>query len=197
MTGLFTAFLLPALLLGGVPIFIYVYAILRWRAGSREEPGIGSYSLVLMFRLIAVLLGVSSISLLLYAAMSHHDLEELTRVCWPILVSSLIFLVVQFVVGTALGPPDRFAEARRIFGGGLVAISGLVTFAALIALLVTMWEEVPEDIEAIAKDHADRLKGFGSWFGCFGAVYLASALRMARGAGPRPSRSPPAGPSAP
>ncbi len=195
MTGLFTALLVPIALIGAIPIFIYVYAILRWRAGSAEEPGMGSYSLVLMFRLMALLLGVSSVSLLLYAAMSSNDLDEMTRICWPILVGSLVFLAVQFVVGTALGPPGRFAPARRIFGGGLVAITGIVTLGALIALLVTMWEKVSDEPDSFgAKNHADKLKGFGSWLVCYGSVYLASALRMARAVGAGTSRSPGATP---
>jgi hypothetical protein len=181
-TALFSAFLLPVLLIGAVPMFIYVYAILRWRAGSREEPGIGSYSLVLMFRLIALLLGAGALSLLLYAAFSSRDQEELTRVCWPILVASIVFLGIQFLLGSVLGPAQRFVEARRIFGGGLVAISGLVMFAALVALLVTLWEEVPEETRA-AEGHADRIKAFGTWLFCFGSIYVTSSVRMARAAG--------------
>lgn len=199
MTGLFSAILVPIALIGAIPIFIYVYVVMRWRAGSAGEPGIGSYSLVLMFRLMAVLLGVGALSLLLYAMISSDDHEEMTRVCWPVLVASVVFLGVQFVVGTALGPPDRFEAARRIFGGGLVAISGIITFGALVALLVTKWQKVPDDPDNHAtKQHVDMLKAFGCWLFCFGAVYLASALRMARASGPRPSWSPgPAGPTTP
>jgi len=191
LPGLFTAFLLPVMLLGAVPIFIYVYAILRWRAGSREEPGIGSYSLVLMFRLISVLVGLSAFAMLLYAAMSDKDTEELTRICWPLLVASLAFLAVQFVVGAALGPADRFPEARRIFGGGLVAISGIITFVVLAGLLVTLWEDVPDEAGSVgAKNHADQLKGFGAWLLCYGAAYLASAVKMALPVGQRAMRTP-------
>jgi hypothetical protein len=172
-------------------MFIYVYAILRWRAGSASEPGIGSYGLMLMFRLIAVLLAVSAVSLLIYAAMSDEDSDQMIRICWPVLVASLVFLLVQFVIGTTLGPADRFPEARRIFGGGLVAVTGMVTFAALVGLLVTVWEKTPDDPDGFqAKGHADRLKAFGAWLLCFGAVYLASAVRMARVVGARIARGP-------
>jgi len=189
MTGLFSALLLPIALIGAVPIFIYVYAILRWRAGSAEEPGIGSYSLVLMFRLVAVLLAVSSISLLLYEAMSNDDHEEMTRICWPVLVASIVFLAVQFVVGTALGAPGRFAAARRIFGGGLVAVSGIVTFGALIALLVTKWEEVPDEPDSFgAKNHVDKLKAFGSWLAwVHSTAFLMHSLMLSS---PRSTMSP-------
>lgn len=174
-------FFVPIALIGGIPLFIYIYAILRWRAGSAEEPGMGSYSLVLMFRLVAVLLGLSSLSLLLYAALSSHEHDDMTRVCWPLLIAALIFLFIQFFVGAALGAADRFAAARRIFGGGLVAISGLITLGALIGFLVTMWEKTPDKpAEPSVGDHADRLKAFLCWFLCFGVVYLASAFKMAR-----------------
>ncbi len=183
-TALFSAMLLPLMLIGAVPLFIYVYAILRWRAGSGAEPGMGSYSLVLMFRLISLLLSASCISLLLYVAMSEEDHDELKRICWPVLVASLAFQLFQWILGLYIGSPDRFVPARRIFGGGLVAISGLVTLGALIALLVTLWERVPENPESFgAKGHSDRLVAFGAWLGCYGAVYLISSLRMARTVG--------------
>jgi hypothetical protein len=89
--------------------------------------------------------------------------------------------VIQYVMGSALDAEGRFNAARRIFGGGLVAISGLVTFAALAGLLVTFWEKVP-DFDRAQENHVDRIKAFGSWFVCFGAVYFAAATRMARGA---------------
>ncbi|MFI5402505.1 MAG: hypothetical protein ACHQ1G_06175 [Planctomycetota bacterium] len=181
--------MVPILLIAGTPLFIYVYAIIRWRAGAGGEPGLGSYALVLMFRLFAVLLGLCALSLLLYSFMSSNDLKEMTRVCWPVLIASLLFLVVQFVVGSALGPGDRFVAARRIFGGGLVAVSGMIMFGALVALLVTYWEEVPDDPESRgAKNHTDQIKAFGSWLFCFGTVYLASAVKMARAAGEGMSR---------
>lgn len=179
-SALFGVFLVPIALLAAAPLFIYVYVILRWRAGSAEEPGMGSYSLVLMFRLFSVLLGLASISLLLYAAISSEDHESMTRVCWPVLVASLVFLAVQFVLGSVLDPEGRFAAARRLFGGGLVAISGVVTLVVLVALLVTLWEEVTPNRDE--KAHDEQLKAFGCWLVCFGAVYLASAVRMARGA---------------
>jgi len=181
--------MVPLLLIAGTPLFIYIYAIVRWRAGTGGEPGIGSYALVLMFRLFAVLIGLSALSLLLYAMMSDNELEKMTRICWPVLVSSVLFLAVQFVVGTALGPSDRFAAARRIFGGGLVAVTGMITFGALIALLITKWEEVPDEPESfVVKDHADKVKAFGAWLFCFGVVYLTGAVKMARAVGEGMSR---------
>jgi heme A synthase len=179
--ALMSAMVLPLLLISAVPLFIYIYAIVRWRAGTGGEPGIGSYALVLMFRLFAALLGLSAIALLLYAMLSSDEHEDLTRVCWPVLVASLLFLAVQFVIGTTLAPTDRYAVAKRIFGGGFVAVSGFLTFASLVALLVTKWQKTPDDPDShAAKQQVDMLKAFGSWLFCFGAVYIASALRMAR-----------------
>jgi uncharacterized BrkB/YihY/UPF0761 family membrane protein len=177
--AIFSAMILPIMIIAAVPLFIYVYAIVRWRAGVGGEPGIGSYCLVLMFRMFAVLVGLSALSPLVYAMLSSEDLDEMTRVCWPALFASLLFLAVQLVVGAALGPTDRYAPARRIFGGGLVAITGLITFSALVALLVTKWQEVPES-EGAARDRTEFMKGCGAWLVCFGSVYLASAMKMAR-----------------
>lgn len=194
MPALAGAFMVPVLLVGAVPLFIYVYAIVRWRAGVGGEPGIGSYALVLMFRLFAVLCGLSALALLLYAAISNDEHEDMTRVCWPVLLSSLLFLAVQFVIGTALAPTDRYAPARRIFGGGLAAIAGLITFGALIGLLVTKWQEVPEH-PAAQESRTDMMKAFGCWLVCFGGVYIATALKMAKSIATTPP--PPASAAAP
>lgn len=189
MEFLTSAFLAPVFLIGAIPLFIYLYAILRWRAGGGEEPGIGSYGLVLTFRLVSLLLATGALSLLFYAAVSKDDQEVMTRVCMPILVGSLIFLAVQYALGLALGPTESFRAARRIFGGGLVAISGMVTFGALIALLVTLWEKPPDLAAGYDWDvHTERLKGCYCWLICFGVVYLLSFLTMARAVRERPIR---------
>ena len=57
--------------------------------------------------------------------------------------------------------------------------TGLITFGSLIGLLVTKWQEIPESASR-AQDRTELLKGFGAWLVCFGAVYIASAMKMAR-----------------
>jgi hypothetical protein len=176
-TFLTSAILLPVVLVGSVPLFIYLYAILRWRAGGGGEPGLGSYGLVLTFRMIAFLLVAGAAAQLLYAWRSDGEHDEMVRVCWGLVVAAGIFLLIHLPLGFVLRPAAGDEVARRLFGGGLLAVSGLVSFGALIFYMVTAFEEVPD---GPATSHDEKLKAAGSWLVCFLVVYIASAAAMSR-----------------
>jgi hypothetical protein len=173
------ALVVPLLLFVSVPFFLYVYVVVRWRAGGGGEPGLGSYGLVMAFRMLAFLMGAGAIAQLLYCAMSAEEYEEMMRVCWGILFAAGIFLVLHIPLGMVLRPAGDFAPARRIFGGGLLLVAGMITLGALVLLMVTLSQKVP-DRPGAEESHSDQLKAAGSWLACFGLVYVASAVVMAR-----------------
>jgi len=181
--ALLSGMMIPLMIIGSVPLFIYIYALIRWRAGGEEEPGLGSYALVLAFRMIAVLLGVSAIAMMLYIVLSDEDHEEVKRVVNAVFVSAALFLGIQFALAAPLRPGGRFRPARRLFGGGVVGIAGLLTLAAMLASLIVIFQD-PETERQI-EQHRDMLKAFGSWLVCFGALYVGSSFWMARDVGAR------------
>jgi hypothetical protein len=167
--------LLPVVLVGAAPIFIYLYAILRWRSGGIGEPGIGSYGLVLYFRTAALLLGVGAVSLLVYILLSAEEHDDMERVCWGILVASVVILGIHVPLGAMLRPEGDCHAATRLFGGGLMGIAGLVVFVALVLFMVTLFEDYRNE-----EQHIDQLKAFSSWAVCFGLLYFLTARNMAR-----------------
>jgi hypothetical protein len=175
-----SAILLPVLLVGSVPLFIYLYAILRWRSGGGGEPGLGSYGLVLTFRMIALLLVAGAFAQLLYAWRSEDEHDAMVRICWGLIVAAGIFLLIHLPLGFVLKPAFGDDIARRLFGGGLLCVSGLVSFGALVFYMVTAFEEVPEGAGRMATGHDERLKAAGSWLVCFLVVYIGSAAAMSR-----------------
>lgn len=175
-----SAILLPVMAVSSVPLFIYLYAILRWRSGGSGEPGLGSYGLVLTFRMIALLLVAGAFAQLLYAWRSEDKHPEMVRVCWALIVAAAIFLLIHLPLGAVLRPAAGAQVARRLFGGGLLCVSGMVSFGALVFYMVTAFEEVPEASGRIASGHEDRLKAAGSWLICFLVVYIGSVAAMSR-----------------
>jgi Ca2+/H+ antiporter len=171
-----SSLMIPVLLIAGFPVFIYMYALLRWRAGNVDEPGQGSFALVLMFRMMATLLAVGCVAALLYSARSEEQHKDLNRVCWGLLVGSVIFLGLQFLLGALLQPSGRFDAARRLFGGGLVGVAGIVTLMALLAYVVGLFQEVREHQK---ESHAEFLRVCSSVLLCFGATYVTSSVTMA------------------
>jgi len=180
--GLFTSALIaPLVLLGGIPVFIYLYAILRWRAGGAHEPGLGSYSLVLFFRTIALLLSTGAVSLLVYLLLAKDENDQMMRACWAVLLSSVVFLAVQVYIGGLLRPAGGCIPATRLFGGGLMGIAGAIVFGALVVLFVTLLEKMPDDPESVRFERRnDTLKMVGSWLFCFGVLYGCSAKAMSK-----------------
>jgi len=175
-----SAILLPVMAVSAIPLFIYLYAILRWRSGGGGEPGLGSYGLVLTFRMISLLLVAGAVAQLLYAWRSEDDHPTMVRVCWGLIVAAAIFLLIHLPLGAVLRPPSGAAVARRLFGGGLLCVSGMVAFGALIFYMVTAFEDISDSSSRMVASHEDRLKAAGSWLICFLAVYLGSVAAMSR-----------------
>jgi hypothetical protein len=123
---------------------------------------------------------VGALAMLLYAWRSEHELDEMVRVCWGLIVAAGIFLVIHLPLGAVLKPASGDEVARRLFGGGLLCVSGLVSFGALVFYMVTAFEEVPDDFERAMTSHDEKLKAAGSWLICFLVVYIASAAAMSR-----------------
>lgn len=180
------ALVVPLVLAFSVPLFIYLYVILRWRAGGAGEPGLGSYSLVLTFRTLAILLGTGAVATLLYTMLSKDRHEELSRACWGLLLAAAVFGALHIPVGLVLKPNADVTAARRLFGGALLTVPGLICFGALVFFAVSLLEKLPEEGTALferrAADHREKLKAGGSWLFCFAALYLGWASLMARSA---------------
>ncbi|HEX5138473.1 MAG TPA: hypothetical protein VFY93_15985 [Planctomycetota bacterium] len=175
-----SAILLPVMAISSIPLFVYLYAILRWRSGGGGEPGLGSYGLVLTFRMISLLLVAGAFAQLLYAWRSGDEHAAMVRVCWGLIVAAAIFLLIHLPLGAVLRPPAGADIARRLFGGGLLCVSGMVSFGALVFYMVTAFEEVPESTGRLVSSHEERLKAAGSWLICFLVVYLGSVAAMSR-----------------
>jgi hypothetical protein len=174
-----SAILLPVMVVSSVPLFIYLYAVLRWRSGGSGEPGLGSYGLVLTFRMISLLLVAGAFAQLLFAWRSADEHPAMVRVCWGLIVAAAIFLLIHLPLGAVLRPAVGGDIARRLFGGGLLCVSGMVSFGALVFYMVTAFEEVP-DIDRMTSSHEERLKAAGSWLICFLVVYIGSVAAMSR-----------------
>lgn len=168
------------------PLFPFLYVVLRWRAEGRREPGIGTYGALLYFCTLSFLLFLCGAANLTYGAISVTPIqEELRRMSWGLLFGSLVFLVVNGSLVLRLKMGLEYPEARRIFAGFLTVLTGLVAFAAVIMLFVTLFKRVPPGREQAAVERTDEIRLYGVWTGYFLLTYSFTALRMSRAAARR------------
>jgi len=164
-----------------LPLFPFLYIVLRWRSGGVDEPGVGTLGAVLYFRVLSAIAVLASISLLLYAWWSKEENESLSRTAYGILAAGAVFFLLNLGLGCALPEAQAHHPARRVFGGFLLVLAGLVALVAITGLSVTLFEKRPEHDAAIEL-RDDRLKGWIAVGLVWGPTYVASLVRMARSA---------------
>jgi len=163
------------------PLFPFIYVVLRWRSGDEHEPGSGTYAGLLYFATAGLLLGLAGAANLTYGWMSTTEIvEEQIRLSWGMFVGSAFFLGLNLALLRRHGPRPRLRDARRVFGGFLMVMAGLVTFAAIVLFFIEVFRDASTEREVI--ERVDDLKAYGAWAGYYLLTYLAAVTVLARGA---------------
>jgi hypothetical protein len=164
------------------PLFPFIYVVLRWRTEGAQEPGVGTYGGLLYFRTAALLLVIAGAANLTYGYLSTTPVDdELTRMSWGLFIGSVLFMGLNTWLGRFVDVPKP-QHARRVFGGFLMIMAGLVALFVLILFFITVFTKVPEDNAKAVDLHADDLKLYGSWAAYYLATYLTATVLLARGA---------------
>ncbi|NRA95794.1 MAG: hypothetical protein HRU14_06245 [Planctomycetes bacterium] len=153
--------------------FPMLYIILRWRSQGSGEPGIGTYAATHYFRGVALLVGVTAIAMLSYAAVSTEGQEDLARLAGGLLTGSVIFFVPHHLVAMQRhrGEGD---PVGRVFTGFILLIAGTFSLVSIMVLLVLLFQE----------DHSDSpredIRVAVSFAWVFSLTYLFLLGRMLR-----------------
>lgn len=171
------------------PIFPFLYLVLRMRAEAAggREPGTGTYGGLLYFRTAGLLLCVAGAANLSYGWVSTTPVEPaMTRLSWGLFLGSGLFMLLNTFLGRFVHVPRSGREARRVFGGFVMILAGLVAFFAVVMLFITWFEEPGEPVAGVsptpAELRADEIKLWGAWTLYFLALYLAAVLLLSRSA---------------
>lgn len=166
------------------PLFPFIYVVLRWRTEGQQEPGVGTYGALLYFRTAALLLVIAGAANLTYGYISTTPIdEELTRMSWGLFLGSALFMGLNTWLGRFVDVPKP-QHARRVFGGFLMIMAGLVSLFVLILFFITVFKKVPEDSAKAAEVRVDDLKLYGAWSVYYLTTYLTATVLLSRGARP-------------
>jgi len=99
---------------------------------------------------------------------------------WGLFLGSAIFMGLNTWLGRFVNVP-RPQHARRVFGGFLMIMAGLVSLFVLIMFFITVFTKVPFGNEKAAALHVDDLKLYGSWSAYYLATYLTATILLSRG----------------
>jgi len=180
------------------PLFPLLYVVLHWRSGGQRIVGAGTYAGVLYFATASVLLAIAGAANLTYGIFSTTPIEEATRrLSWGLFVGGIVFLGLNLRMASALHPADEMVDARRIFGGFLMIVTGMISLAAIVMFLMTVFgrevtvEAAGDSWNIFGTDQkgadygtkrADDLKLYACWTIYFLTTYLYTARTLARGA---------------
>ncbi len=171
------------------PIFPFLYLVLRSRAESsgKREPGTGTYGGLLYFRTAGLLLCTAGAANLTYGWISTTPIEpELTRLSWGLFVGSGFVMLLNTALGRFVHVPRSGREARRVFGGFVMILGGLVAFFAVVMLFITWFEEPGKALAGQeptpAELRSDEMKLWGVWTVYFLALYHVAVLLLSRAA---------------
>ena len=163
--------------LGGLvmPLFPFTYVVLRWR----DENARGTYAAVLYFLTASVLLALAGASNLTYGWISSTPIDiALHRLSWGMFIGSLVFFAINAFLLTRLGAQPDQRDARRVFGGFLMLMAGLVAFAVLVMFFITAFEQVDEDNASAVLRKSENLKLYGAWTFYYLLTYLSSVALL-------------------
>ena len=163
------------------PLFPLLYVVLQWRSGGDRVAGAGTYAGVLYFATASTLLAIAGAANLSYGLVSTTPIEEATRrLSWGLFVGGLVFLVLNIRLASALHPARAMADARRIFGGFLMIVAGMISLFAIVMFLMTvfgrevkveaagegfnLFGDSSKDVDYATK-RADDMKLYASWTG--------------------------------
>jgi len=146
-----------------VPLFPFLYVVVRWRVGASGEPGTGTLGALQYFRSLSLLGAHVGASLALTALLQMEDSGDLLRSAFAILVASVLFYGINFVCAARAGPLAGDHPVRRVFDGFLLVACGLVGFGALLALFLELFSKRTntEDVKAALSWGLVWLGGFG------------------------------------
>ncbi|MHC4548422.1 MAG: hypothetical protein ACYTEZ_06555 [Planctomycetota bacterium] len=163
------------------PLFPFIYVVLRWRAEGRHEPGAGTHAALLYFVIAGILLALAGAANLTYGWVSTTELdEELHRLSWGMFLGSLVFLLLNVGLLRLQGPRPELRDARRVFAGFLMVMSGLVAFTVLVLLFVTIFQKTDPDNARELTERSENLKLYGSWTAYYLATYFVTVATLAR-----------------
>jgi len=158
------------------PLFPFLYVVMHWRQPD-AQPGLGTYGALLYFRTSAILLTIAGAANLTYGIVSTTPTDPFTeRLSWALLLGSGIFVLINVVLGRFLVIPNP-TQARRVFGGFLMILSGLLAFFSIVMLFITLFWEPKTKFQIIERE--DEIKLYACWTAYYLSTYLVVSLLLA------------------
>jgi len=168
------------------PLFPFLYLVLRWRSGTGTRAAAGTYGAMLYFASIAWLITLAGGANLLYGAIASGETDpELTRYSWALCLAGAAFLALHSGLVRLLPERAALAEARRVFAGFLMTLSGMVAIGALVLLLGAVFHVVDDAQAGQAAERTRAMQLYACWTTLFLLDYVVLAWRLARGAAAR------------
>lgn len=161
-----------------LPIFPFLYVVLRWRTGQKTA-GVGTHGALLYFATVGFLLALGGGANLVYGIVSITPVdEEARRLSWAFLTSGTLITAFNMFLMQKLGPLEQPDEAVRVFLGFMMLVTGMVATGALVAFFAAAFQKAEGERATELKN--DQMIMFAVWFAFFVFTYLIVARVLAR-----------------
>ena len=132
-----------------VPLFPFVYLLLRWRhgrEGGAADPQLGLKVAVYYFMTIGLHVVLMALTMGLYGLVVDRSPETLMRGACGLLLGGGVVYGLHRAILSRVVDAGRRANVARVFAGLNVVLCGLIGMGALIATSVLLLQEhVPEE----------------------------------------------------
>jgi len=137
-----------------VPLFPFVYVLLRWRQardGGAPDPQLGLKVAIYYFMTIGLHVVLMALALGLYGLIVDRAPESMMRAAVGLLLGGGIVYGLHRAILSRVVDAARRANVARVFAGLNVVLCGLIGMGALIGTSVLLLQEqVPEDAFKVA-----------------------------------------------
>lgn len=137
-----------------VPLFPFVYLLLRWRQsreGATPDPQLGLKVAVYYFMTVGLHVMLLAVAMGLYGLIIDRSSESLMRGAIGLLLGGGVVYGIHRAILVRVVDASRRANVARVFAGLNVVVCGLIGMGALVVTSVLLLQEyVPEDAFKIA-----------------------------------------------
>lgn len=137
-----------------VPLFPFVYLLLRWRharEGAAPDPQLGLKVAVYYFMTVGLHVMLLALAMGFYGLIIDRSSESLMRGAAGLLIGGGVVFGIHRAILSRVVEPARRANVARVFVGLNVVLCGLIGMGALVAVSVMLLQEhVPEEAFKVA-----------------------------------------------